>query len=73
MKHSTDIIQVIPSAERLANKCQALGIYIQHEKQFCFDKNNDRDGFIRLGFAGMNENKFAEGIELLVNSLNIKH
>ncbi|MFT5924673.1 MAG: GntR family transcriptional regulator/MocR family aminotransferase, partial [Paraglaciecola sp.] len=43
------------------------------EKQFCFDKNNDRDGFIRLGFAGMNENKFAEGIELLVNSLTIKH
>jgi GntR family transcriptional regulator/MocR family aminotransferase len=73
LKHSTDIIQGIPSAEWLANKCQPLGIYIQHEKQFCFDKNNDRDGFIRLGFAGMNENKFAEGIDLLVNSLNIKH
>jgi GntR family transcriptional regulator/MocR family aminotransferase len=59
-----------PSAELLAKKCQEIGIYFQHEKQFQLNKSSDRDSFIRLGFAGMHENKFASGIELLVNSLS---
>ena len=60
------------SAECLAKKCQERGIYIQHEKQYQLNKNDDRDSFIRLGFAGMSEDQFAEGIELLVNSLSIE-
>jgi GntR family transcriptional regulator/MocR family aminotransferase len=61
-----------PSAQCLAKKCQERGIYIQHEKQYQLNNNNGRDSFIRLGFAGMSENHFAEGIELLVNSLMIE-
>ena len=71
LKHSTDTIQAIPSAERLANKCQQVGIYFQHEKQYQLNKKHDQDCFIRLGFAGMNENKFADGIRLLAHSLII--
>tara|TARA_R110000751_G_scaffold307921_1_gene435644 strand:+ start:2219 stop:3739 length:1521 start_codon:yes stop_codon:yes gene_type:complete len=58
------------SAELLAKKCQDIGIYIQHEKQLQLHEKNAQDSFIRLGFAGMNQSKFASGIELLVNSLN---
>lgn len=58
-----------PSAEWLSKKCQQIGIYFQHEKQYQLNKNNHRDCYIRLGFAGMSEDKFAEGIALLVHSL----
>jgi GntR family transcriptional regulator/MocR family aminotransferase len=66
------VVAPSPSAECLAKKCQEKGIYIQHEKQYQLNKNNARDSFIRLGFAGMSEKQFAEGIELLVNSLLIE-
>ncbi|MEP1447352.1 MAG: PLP-dependent aminotransferase family protein [Paraglaciecola sp.] len=60
------------SAEQLAIKCQQLGIYIQHERQFLLDKSRDQDGFIRIGFASMNETNFATGIEKLVECLHLK-
>ena len=44
-------------------------VYVQHEKQYQLNKKCVRDSFIRLGFAGMSENKFADGVELLVESL----
>lgn len=69
----TDETKQFPSAELLAKKCQKKGMYIQHEKQLQLHKNNEQDSFIRLGFAGMNESKFANGIELLVNSLNNRY
>ena len=50
-------------------KCQEMGIYIQHEKQYHLNKQHNQDAFIRLGFAGMSESKFACGIELLVHAL----
>jgi GntR family transcriptional regulator/MocR family aminotransferase len=62
-----------PSAEFLAKKCQEIGIYIQHETQYQFKKNRGSDSFIRVGFAGMSENQFADGIKLLVNCLKIEH
>jgi GntR family transcriptional regulator/MocR family aminotransferase len=59
-----------PSAELLAKRCQQIGIYIQHERVYQLNTKYHRDCFIRLGFAGMSEAKFAEGIDLLVNCLN---
>jgi GntR family transcriptional regulator/MocR family aminotransferase len=73
LKHGIGVSTGIPSAELLAKKCQQMGIYVQHEKQYQLNENSGRDCFIRLGFAGMSENKFADGIKLLVNCLNIKH
>jgi GntR family transcriptional regulator/MocR family aminotransferase len=72
LKHSPDLNHGALSAEWLAKKCQQIGIYFQHEKQYQLNKNNDRDCYIRLGFAGMSEKKFADGIALLVNSLSTK-
>tara|TARA_R110002153_G_scaffold19073_3_gene65891 strand:+ start:12353 stop:13828 length:1476 start_codon:yes stop_codon:yes gene_type:complete len=69
LKHGTEVNEGNPSAEWLANKCQQMGIYIQHERQFQLNNKRDRNGYIRLGFAGMSENKFADGIELLANRL----
>jgi GntR family transcriptional regulator/MocR family aminotransferase len=71
LKHSSGMTGNMPSAALLAKSCQQLGIYIQHESQYKFSSQNNRDCYIRLGFAGMSENKFADGIDLLVNSLNI--
>jgi len=72
LKPGTEVIAGEPSAELLAKKCQKMGIYFQHEGQYQLNKNRNQDCFIRLGFAGMSENKFAEGIELLVNSFTSK-
>lgn len=69
LTHISDINQETLSAQWLAKKCQQTGIYFQHEKQYQLNKNNHRDCYIRLGFAGMSEKKFADGIALLVNSL----
>jgi GntR family transcriptional regulator/MocR family aminotransferase len=72
LKHGSGVIENETSAELLTKKCQQMGLYIQHERQYQLNKDRDRDCFIRLGFAGMNENKFANGIDLLVNCLKTK-
>jgi GntR family transcriptional regulator/MocR family aminotransferase len=69
LRPGVDVHQGTFSAERLAKKCQQMGIYFQHGKQYQLNKKHDLDCFIRLGFAGMSENKFAEGIKLLAQSL----
>jgi GntR family transcriptional regulator/MocR family aminotransferase len=72
LKHGSGVIEGETSAELLTKKCQQMGIYIQHERQYQLNKDSGRDCFIRLGFAGMNENKFADGMDLLVNCLKTK-
>jgi GntR family transcriptional regulator/MocR family aminotransferase len=69
LKHRAEVCQDTPSAKCLAKKCQKIGIYFQYEKQYQLNKNSDRDCFIRLGFAGMHESKFADGIKLLAHTL----
>lgn len=69
LQQAIDVNQTSPSAKALAKRCQQVGIYMQHEKQYQLNKKSNRDSFIRLGFAGMSEKKFALGIELLVQCL----
>lgn len=52
-------------AKVLATKAKNIGIYIQHEGEYHIKEINNKDRYIRIGFAGMNESKFAEGITLL--------
>ena len=73
LKHASEVNQVAPSAELLAKKCQKLGVYIQHEREYQLNINGNRDCYIRLGFAGMTESKFADGIELLVKCFKISY
>lgn len=70
LKYPKGMNKEAPRAESLAKKCQKMGIFIQHERQFQLYKTSHSDSFIRLGFAGMSEQMFADGIELLVNGLN---
>ncbi|MBU3001909.1 PLP-dependent aminotransferase family protein [Paraglaciecola arctica] len=63
----------VSSAEQLAKKCQLVGVYVQHERQFQLHTQFNGDNFIRLGFAGMSEKKFAAGIKLLVECLQSSH
>lgn len=72
LKHGTELNESNPSAERLTNQCRQLGIYIQHEKQLQLNRESQRDCYIRLGFAGMSESKFADGIAMLANCLQAK-
>lgn len=55
------------SAKVLAEKAKQYDIYIQHEEEFRINKTMNTDKFIRIGFAGMNEDKFAQGIKILAN------
>lgn len=60
------------SAKELTDKAKAVGIYVQHEGMYQGQhnlSNNDSSQFIRLGFAGMSEDRFKKGIELLNSCL----
>ena len=57
-------------AELLAQKCQTLGIYIQHQTQFHMEQSQSADDYIRIGFAGMSEQLFEQGIAQLVTLLH---
>jgi GntR family transcriptional regulator/MocR family aminotransferase len=54
------------SASQLAKKALELDIYIQHEAQYQLLAQNNQDSYLRIGYAGMSEEKFAKGIGLLV-------
>lgn len=53
------------SASKLAKKALELDIYIQHESLYQLLPQNNQDSYLRIGYAGMSEDKFAKGIELL--------
>jgi len=56
-------------AKELAEKARDSDIYIQHEGEFHINPINNKNRYIRLGYAGMDEQKFAEGIKLLAEIL----
>ena len=52
-------------ASELADKLQSVGVFIQHEQSFITNNLLDGNQHIRLGYAGMNEEKFAKGLALI--------
>lgn len=52
-------------AQELAIKARDVDIFIQHEGEYHLHKSNNEDRYIRLGFAGMDENKFRQGLQKL--------
>jgi GntR family transcriptional regulator/MocR family aminotransferase len=54
------------SSSRLARDAHSLDIYIQHEGQYHLLKNDNQDSYFRIGFAGMDEDAFTNGMTLLV-------
>lgn len=57
------------TAENFAEQCRNSDIYLQHESDFRLESADDENQYIRLGFAGMNEAKFNEGLAKLVTIL----
>lgn len=64
-------------ASNLAEKVKSSSVYIQHEQSFLTtdlvstitSKDGHHNEYIRLGYAGMNEEHFAEGLALIVEHL----
>lgn len=57
-------------ADELMKKTYAAGIFIQDEGQFHLQKSKNKNQFIRIGYAGMGEQKFTEGMMRLSRFLN---
>jgi len=53
------------SAKTLAKHASKVGVYIQHEGEFHIKTEDNQDRHIRIGFAGMNEKSFSDGVTLL--------
>lgn len=58
------------SASKIAQKANSQGIYLQHQQQFVMKLEYSGDSYLRLGFAGMNEKMFTNGIQLLAEIIN---
>ncbi|MCJ8321435.1 MAG: PLP-dependent aminotransferase family protein [Colwellia sp.] len=55
------------SARGLVAKAKKQGIYLQHEGDFQLNDEVNSDSYLRLGFASMDEETFAQGIALIKN------
>lgn len=58
-------VNVGGNAQRIAQLAQQQGIFLLAENAFHLDKKRDQDKYIRLGFAGQDEQKIREGLLLL--------
>lgn len=54
------------STQDLVVKAKEQGIYLQHEGDFQLDDKSNSDRYLRMGFASMSEEKFAQGIKLII-------
>jgi len=58
-------VELHQSAKALAENAAQHHIFVQQETQFLVDKAQSKDRFIRLGFAGMNEEDMRLGLRCL--------
>ncbi|PKG37412.1 MocR-like pyridoxine biosynthesis transcription factor PdxR [Psychromonas sp. Urea-02u-13] len=57
------------NAQHVAQLAKQQSIFLLAENAFHLDKNNDQDKYIRLGFAGQDEQKIRQGLLLLKSLL----
>ena len=55
------------NANIIEEKAKQAGIYIQTEKHFHLHQHNNKNQYMRLGFAGQNENGISDGFSKLLN------
>ena len=65
-------VNIGEKAQKIAQQAAQKGIFLLAENAFHFNKENDQDMYIRLGFAGQNEQKIRQGLLLLKPLFNIK-
>lgn len=59
-------------AGELEKYCLQKDIYLQTERQFHLEKENNQNKFVRLGFAGMDSEKMKKGLEDIFKFLQAK-
>ncbi len=59
-------IDIQRNATQLESKCLQHNIYLASEHQFQLKPSESQDRYIRLGFAGMEQRKFSEGLGRIV-------
>ena len=63
-------IDVGNRAQEIAELAREQGIFILAENAFHLHEKNNKNKFIRLGFAGQSEEKIKQGLKLLKPLLN---
>jgi GntR family transcriptional regulator/MocR family aminotransferase len=58
-------VNVGKNAQKIVQLAKLKGIFLLAENDFHLDKNKDQDKYIRLGFAGQDEQKIRQGLLLL--------
>ena len=58
-------VNVGGNAQYIAQQAQTKGVFLLAENNFHLDKSKDQDKYLRLGFAGQNEDKIRQGLLLL--------
>jgi len=66
-------VNVGNNAQHIAHLAREKGIFLLAENAFHLEENQDKDQFIRLGFAGQNEEKIVQGLALLKPLLNLSY
>lgn len=59
-------------AAELVTNARQHGMFIQHEGEYHLESSRNQDCHIRLGFAGMNEHKFSQGVDKIVSLMATK-
>lgn len=65
-------VNIGDKAQKIAERARQQGIFILAEHAFHLDQNNDQDKYIRLGFAGQNEQQLKQGL-LRLKSILIEY
>ena len=65
-------VNVGGNAQKIAELAKQQGIYLLAEHAFHLDQNNNQDKYIRLGFAGQNEQQLKQGL-LRLKSILIEY
>jgi len=63
-------VNVGNNAQHIAHLAREKGIFLLAENAFHLEENQDKNQFIRLGFAGQSEEKIIQGLSLLKPLLN---
>ena len=61
----------IVKASELVKQARTKGIYMQHGAEYQLTPTDNQDNYLRIGYAGMNEDRFSKGIALLTSLIKI--
>jgi len=63
-------VELDHSAQQFASRAKSNDIFVQSQRHFTLEPQDDNDRFIRLGFAGMDQDKIEKGLACLFDHKN---